>query len=250
MHASQGVRQGCLLAPLLWSLCTGYLLVSLQQVVSPEWVAQSITGYADDFHASDRVKSYQDLENAEYRFGSLLDVLADANMCINQKKSAILLRVRGSFAQRWLRHHQLKRDTGPHLRIRTPKGRQYEFPLKEHHVYLGVKISYYSSAKHTVAHHIQAANHAWQRLRRILCSRTQLDVWKRIAIWKATVIPTLMYGLAASAPGLKDISRMQHQLTSLSISAKFPPRNCTAAFACLQSWTCCIKRRMHCIISS
>ena len=46
------------------------------------------------------------------RFGSLLDVLADANMCINQKKSAILLRVRGSFAQRWLRHHQLKRDTG------------------------------------------------------------------------------------------------------------------------------------------
>ena len=83
-------------------------------------------------------------------------------MCINQKKSAILLRVRGSFAQRWLRHHQLKRDTGPHLRIRTPKGRQYEFPLKEHHVYLGVKISYYSSAKHTVAHRIQAANHAWQ----------------------------------------------------------------------------------------
>ena len=178
VHASQGVRQGCLLAPLLWSLCAGYLLVSLQQVVSPEWVAQSITGYADDFHASDRVKSYQDLENAEYRFGSLLDVLADANMCINQKKSAILLRVRGSFAQRWLRHHQLKRDTGPHLRIRTPKGRQYEFPLKEHHVYLGVKISYYSSAKHTVAHRIQAANHAWQRLRRILCSRTQLDVWK------------------------------------------------------------------------
>ena len=81
------------------------------------------------------------------------------------------------------------------------------------HVYLGVKISYYSSAKHTVAHRIQAANHAWQRLRRILCSRTQLDVGKRLAIWKATVIPTLMYGLAASAPGLKDISRMQHQLT-------------------------------------
>ena len=76
-----------------------------------------------------------------------------------------------------------------------------------------MKISYYSSAKHTAAHRIQAANHTLQRLRRILCSRTQLDVWKRLAIWKATVIPTLMYGLAASAPGLKDISRMQHQLT-------------------------------------
>ena len=27
------------------------------------------------------------------------------------------------------------------------------------------------------------------------------------------IVPTLMYGLAASAPGLKDIQRMQHQLT-------------------------------------
>ena len=68
--------------------------MSLQQVVSPEWVAQSITGYADDFHASDRVKSYQDVENVEYRFGSLLDVLADANMCINQKKSAYCYELR------------------------------------------------------------------------------------------------------------------------------------------------------------
>ena len=84
IQASQGVRQGCHLAPLLWSLCTGYLLVSLQQVTTPEWVTHSVTCYADDFHASDQVQRYQDLERAEQRIGFLLDALADARMCIDQ----------------------------------------------------------------------------------------------------------------------------------------------------------------------
>ncbi|CAE7346692.1 pol, partial [Symbiodinium sp. CCMP2592] len=191
VQASQGVRQGCLLAPLLWGLCTGYLLVTLQQATTIEWVAQSVTGYADDFHASDMVTSYATLVRAESRLGSLLDVLADAQMRINSKKSAILLRVCGRFAKR----------------------RCFEFPLKDQHVYLGVTISYYSAAKHTVAYRMQAANQAWQRLRKILCSRTQLDVRKRIAIWRATVIPTLLYGLAATAPAMRDLQRIQHQLT-------------------------------------
>ena len=121
-------------------------------VATPEWVTHSGTCYADDFHASDQVQRYQDLERAEQRLGFLLDTLADARMCINQKKSAVLLRIRGSFARRWLRQHQVTRETGPHLPLRTPKGRTYEFPLKEHHVYLGVKISYHSAAKRTVAY--------------------------------------------------------------------------------------------------
>ncbi|CAE7321264.1 unnamed protein product [Symbiodinium sp. CCMP2592] len=60
---------------------------------------------------------------------------------------------------------------------------------------------------------MQAANQAWQRLRKILCSRTQLDVRKRIAIWRATVVPTMTYGLAATAPSLRDLQRIQHQFT-------------------------------------
>ena len=213
IQASQGVRQGCMLAPLLWGLCTGYLLASLQGVVDPDWVLNSVTCYADDFHASDQVTGYSELERAATRVGSLLDVLADAKMCINQKKSAALLRVRGTFAKRWLKQHQVVRSSGPHLQLRTPKGRLFEFPLKDHHVYLGVEISYTSAAQHTVAYRMQAAGSTWQRLRKILCSRAQLDVWKRLAIWRATVVPTLVYGLAASSPDLRDIQRMQHQLT-------------------------------------
>ncbi|CAE7215822.1 Pol, partial [Symbiodinium sp. CCMP2456] len=213
VHASQGVRQGCMLAPLLWGLCTGCLLASLQTVVDPAWVLHSVTCYADDFHASDQVTKYSELERAAARLGSLLDILADAQMCINQKKSAALLRVRGTFAKRWLRQHQVVRPSGPHLQLRTPKGRLFEFPLKDHHVYLGVEISYTSAAQQTVAYRMQAASSTWQRLRKILCSRAQLDVRERLAIWRATVVPTLAYGLAASSPDLRDIQRMQHLLT-------------------------------------
>ncbi|CAE7307189.1 unnamed protein product [Symbiodinium sp. CCMP2592] len=211
--ASRGVRQGCLLAPLLWSLCTGYLLTLLQQDVTPSWVVHCITCYADDFHASDRVDSYRSLDRATTRIGALLDLLADAHMCINQKKSAMLLRVRGGFAKRWLQQHKIICDSEPHLRIRTPKGRIYTFPLKEHHIYLGVTISYHSSAKHTIAHRLKAANQTWQRLRKILCSKGSLDVWKRVEIWKTTVLPTMLYGVGPSAPSLRDLQRLQHQLT-------------------------------------
>ncbi|CAE7684086.1 unnamed protein product [Symbiodinium sp. CCMP2592] len=149
----------------------GYSLIALQQTTSIAWVAQSVTGYADDFHASDIVTTYADLVRAEHRIGSLLDVLADAQMRINSKKSAMLLRVCGRFAKRWLQQHRLVKEG------------------------------------------CQPSLADWQRLRKILCSRAQLDVHKRIATWKATVSPTMVYGLAATAPGLKDLQRIQHQLT-------------------------------------
>ena len=71
----------------------------------------------------------------------------------------------------------------------TPKGRCFEFPLKEQHVYLGVTVSYHSAAKHTVAYRTQAANQTWQRLRQILSALgpSLIDVHKRLAIWRATV---------------------------------------------------------------
>ena len=66
-----------------------------------------------------------------------------------------------------------------------------------------------STSRHTTSHRLQAANSAWQRLRGILCSARNLALADRTALWKATVLPTLMYGLAAVGPGPKDQRRMQ-----------------------------------------
>ena len=52
--SSRGLRQGCQLALLLWALATGHLYRLLEQESHPwpvrDWLRQSTTSYADDFH--------------------------------------------------------------------------------------------------------------------------------------------------------------------------------------------------------
>ena len=54
----------------------------------------------------------------------------------------------------------------------------------------------------------QAANLAWQRLRKILWAPRNLQLGHRISLWKASILPTLMYGLAAVTPDANDVHRM------------------------------------------
>ena len=97
--ASRGIKQGCLVAPLVWSLVTGRFLYLLALETDPLWVAQDATAYADDFHAGSRVYNVQGLECLMRRLGSLLDILARAGFNINALKSAVLCRFKGVFAR-------------------------------------------------------------------------------------------------------------------------------------------------------
>ena len=103
--ASRGIKQGCLVAPLVWSLVTGGFLYLLALETDPLWVAQDVTAYADDFHAGSRVTNIRGLESLLFRLGSLLDILAQAGLNVNALKSAILYRFKGTFARTWLRQH-------------------------------------------------------------------------------------------------------------------------------------------------
>ena len=59
--ASRGLRQGCLIAPLVWALVTGRFLYLLALETDPIWLAQDVTAYADDFHAGSSVDALQAL---------------------------------------------------------------------------------------------------------------------------------------------------------------------------------------------
>ena len=189
------------------------LLDENDPLLTAAWLQHSSTTYADDIHLREVMRTVQDLENMVYRFCKVLDALRAHGMVINSGKSAFLLRYRGSFIKAWLRRHLIHKEQGDCLRLRGPGGTVYEIPLKEQHTYLGIRISYHSQSKHAVAHRLQAAQHAWQRLKGILCSTRHLAQWHRIQLWKTTILPTLLYGIAASNPTDKDIKQLQNMAT-------------------------------------
>ncbi|CAE7266338.1 unnamed protein product [Symbiodinium microadriaticum] len=210
--AQQGLRQGCQLAPLLWAISVGYVYKTVARnatnPITTPWLQDHTSTYADDIHMMATAKTVSSLDSILLHFGTMLDALTDNDMVINAVKSAFLLKHRGSFIKRWLRRHRRTTPDGDVIYFRTPKGTEYQIPLREQRTYLGVKISYHSMARHTTSHRLQAANSAWQRLRGILCSARNLALADRIALWKATVLPTLMYGLAAVGPGPRRMQAM------------------------------------------
>ncbi|CAE7840044.1 unnamed protein product [Symbiodinium sp. CCMP2592] len=217
VEAQRGLRQGCKLAPLLWTLALAQIyreiLAEGDPLLTAPWLEQCSTIYADDIHLKDTVQNTRELDDMVHRFSKILDALAAHGMVINSAKSALLLRHKGSFIRGWLRRHLIPKPEGDLLRFRSPRGTVYEIPLRDHHTYLGIRISYHSQAKQAVTYRLQAANQAWQRLRGVLCSTRHLAQTHRLSLWKSTVLPTLLYGIAASNPGAKDIQRMQHMMT-------------------------------------
>ncbi|CAE7356293.1 clpC, partial [Symbiodinium sp. CCMP2592] len=122
ISASRGLKQGCLIAPLIWSLVTGRFLYELALCADPMWVTTDVTTYADDFHAGSQISSYVELCRLEVRLGQLLDILCAAGLTVNAQKSAVLFLFRGNFASKWLKQHLKTTPDGPVLRLRTPTG--------------------------------------------------------------------------------------------------------------------------------
>ena len=215
--ARKGLRQGCKLAPLLWTMALEQIFRELvatgDALLTVAWLQGSLTIYADDIHLQELMYDTHELDKMVYRFSKVLDALSAHGMVINSGKSAILLRHRGFFIKGWLRRHLIHKPDGDMLRFRSPAGTIYEIPLREQHTYLGIRISYHSQARHAVTYRLQVAQRAWQRLKSILCSGRHLAQSHRLQLWRTTILPTLLYGIAASNPDSKDIRRVQIMIT-------------------------------------
>ena len=195
IHAKRGVKQGCKVAPLLWSLCTGLLFRRLAARTSSAWVQQALNAFADDLHLGQTVCTGDQLERALAFVGHLLDVLTEARLVVNQTKSAVLISLPQTFAKRWKRRCYVKREEGMQLRIRTPGGRVFEIPIVEKHPYLGVVITYGDVVQLTAQHRTQLAWTAWGRLRPLLTSAQAPSLRHRLRLWRACIPPILLYGM-------------------------------------------------------
>ncbi|CAE7245612.1 unnamed protein product, partial [Symbiodinium sp. CCMP2456] len=92
LETSNGIRQGCCLAPALWVLYTGLILTYLRQRIA----MQDTTVYADDFLFHWLVQNGAQLEQAFENIAFVLCTLDHFGMRPSPTKSAVLIGVRGT----------------------------------------------------------------------------------------------------------------------------------------------------------
>ena len=194
-NMERGVRQGCAISPLLYSLFTAWLLAELKGRTSDCWVDNLVTCFADDTHLAWDIEQPSDLDFVCRSLRATFQLLKECNMVVNSDKSSVILGLRGNHAKRWIRTHIVARAGKRCLNFGIP-GDPLCIPMVDSFVYLGVVVSYRQFEQQTLQHRIQAASANRARLNKVLHSK-QLAVRRRVCLYVSCVRSSLMYGLHA-----------------------------------------------------
>ena len=194
---TKGVRQGCKAAPLLWTLLVYELFQQLQRTTGQQWLRDFVTAFADDFNIACPIHCSADLDKHLRCIGQLLDLLKSFGLKVNPEKCTVLLTLRGSASKAVLQQHTCWHHDKRHLNIPCADG-DTQMPIDTTAQYLGVTISYTSTAALTMQQRLKQAVKCFGRLRCWLRSTSKVNMQARFQLWKRTVVPTLTYGLGAT----------------------------------------------------
>ena len=188
-----GVRQGCTLAPALYSLFTALFWQQLSACTSIEWATRCITMFADDKHMYWTIESVEDLNFVCSCVQQTFRLLRSYGMKVNADKSRMVVALRGSAGKRWQRRHTVVTTMGQSLNVGTPHS-PLLIPMVHTLVYLGVVASYGGFELHTLQHRQKAAAQNRHRLLKFLHGK-MLSLQERLRLYNACVRSALFYGL-------------------------------------------------------
>ena len=208
IEASQGVRQGCSVAPTLWLIYSHLISVKLAQAIGTTAAHELLSIFADDYHCSTKFTSLHQLESRLSHIGVLFRILRDLGMTISHPKSKATLVCRGKGAETIKRRFIRKTPQGRVLRFYFAQ-EAIDIPLVGQFVYLGAIASYGAFEDQTLEHRLQIGQANFWRLGRVLRSRHSLSKLHRLSIWRSCIQSASTYGLTSrglTAKGAKKLT--------------------------------------------
>ncbi|CAE7862461.1 unnamed protein product, partial [Symbiodinium necroappetens] len=203
--ASRGIRQGCWLSPTLWVCVSVFLLHTIEQELGERWCNDHLVGFADDTHLRWDIFTAPQLHQALDQAHRVLHILEQARLKLSRDKTVCLLRLEGGQAAHIKRKITEKTKDGRYLK-------------------LGACITYGDFEHKNVKHRVHAGKVAFQRVRKFLMAEKAASLQKRLRLWKAIVIPTVMYSITASGLLPKGFDLLRIMLTRPARAIARSPR--------------------------
>ena len=192
VNTTRGVRQGCRLAPALWSAVSGDILT---QIVQNAFTGP-ITVFADDHIGAWTFHTVDDIIAMEQDVLRLFSVLSEAGLSVSPSKSKLVVQVQGAAAERYLADRTVHSHGQPHWCFGEGENK-VAVPIVQEMVYLGTIVTLGRRSDRTVAHRLEEARKREGQLRKSIRSRSVLRSGTRVAIWRACVVASAFYGLLA-----------------------------------------------------
>ena len=174
VKTSQGIKQGCKVAPFLYICFTVMVLDALEDHFGKAWIQEGVTIYADDQWAAWLVRSRDELAQA-------LQGIEAVGLVVNATKSAILYHLRGKDVHTELRKHMTKKEGQKYMQLQGPQGHM-QLPVRASHEYLGTVFSYTDAENLTLQHRIKRSRGQYAMLRPVILARRVVGMQHRFRI--------------------------------------------------------------------
>ncbi|CAE7253330.1 Pol, partial [Symbiodinium necroappetens] len=217
---TNGIKQGCTIAPSIWAFFTVAVMLKLVEARSMEWLQQVCTLFADDCWGSWLIRTTSDVTRAIADIAHIIAVLEDFHLSVNYQKTAILLRLEGKQAAQTLAGCTVEKEGNTYLEVDI-RGVIRLIPIKSQHEYLGTTVSYHHRQDNNTAKRMQAGQLRYQDIRWILNGRHVLTIKQRRLLdnLRTYITPqTVAYGMPVDCSHQTQLLMLTPSLSVLVIS--------------------------------
>ncbi|CAE7306460.1 hypothetical protein AK812_SmicGene42218 [Symbiodinium microadriaticum] len=215
-RASQGIRQGCSVAPLLWLIFSHEVSCALEAKVGRDMIIRTLTIFADDYHMADAFTSLAAFEHLLDVVAVLFHVLTAFGMEVSAGKSKAILALRGTLSNTIRKKYvrPAPDGSGQVLRIQS-RHQAFCIPLVSQFTYLGTQVSYSCFEQQTLTSRLAKGETCYHRLGAVLKGRHHLT--------QGVVAPAFIVTASLNSPDMTNCSALCCGNSALLLLVTLPP---------------------------